>query len=288
MLTRYIALVSQCRTLGVGSLMQVAGAIQKQLLRDAGPSWGLQGLVSAYPSVDTVPPGYWTVLLVDEVAGEAGPEPALAPGLQMDENGQPWAVVSGGDGWPLAASRACLELLLDPWGCQTIAGWHPQQPHKRVEFLLEACSPCQDACFAYAVNGVLLADFVCPAYFGPVSTPGARYSWTGAIRGPGHVLPWGHLSWLDPECNHWFQLQRQHVTESVIDLGPSPRGVAIRSWLARGLPQRVPETSDGQRRLAVHHADAAMARAEWLRQRIELRKRPRTGPAVQDERGQRA
>lgn len=270
MLMRYLALVSLCRELGAGTLMQVAAAIQKQIARDVGPCWGVRAQVSAFPSLETVPPACWPVLIMEARHLQAD---GLQPGLHLDGNGKPYALVCGTADWPLATSRACIELALDPWGCQTIAGCHPREPDIHVEYLFEACAPCQDACFAYAVDGVLVGDFICPAYFEAGAVHGARYSWTGALSASLQVLAGGHLCWLDARNNHWYRLQHGAQDEQISDLGVCA-AMPVRGWQAcsAGARLMVPPggaTAERQRMLAGQHADAAMARAEWLRHRLE-------------------
>src|SRR5207247_9143315 len=68
----------------------------------------------------------------------------------------------------------------------------------QVEYLVEACDPCQDGQFAYPIDGVLVSDFVTPHFYDAFETAGARYSSGGNVEGPRVILPGGYISWRDP------------------------------------------------------------------------------------------
>jgi hypothetical protein len=69
---------------------------------------------------------------------------------------------------------------------------------RRVDFLVEVCDPCEDAAFAYQVNGITVSDFYMPHFFDPLPAPNVRYSFSGAIAAPRTVLRGGYLTWHDP------------------------------------------------------------------------------------------
>ena len=47
------------------TLLPIAAAIQVQVQRDLGPKWGLEAAVSAFPSLEHVPPGASPVVVTD-------------------------------------------------------------------------------------------------------------------------------------------------------------------------------------------------------------------------------
>src|SRR5262249_53895002 len=159
--------------------------------------WDVNGYVSAYASLDEVPSGYWPVLVDDRFS------PALQ-GLHLDARGQPFALVSSAACWSLKLSHLALEMLIDPGGNRGYAGEAPLDDQGPVEFLLAACDPCAGTDCAYEVDGVIVSDFITPAYAGRDVT-GVRYSFTGAIAAPRQVRPGGCLSWLDPVSRQVWQ-----------------------------------------------------------------------------------
>lgn len=198
MLSRYVALVSQTKKVGVAELTAVAAAVQKQVTRDFGPIWGVRANVGAYARLESVPLDYWPVIIRDDLDR---PE---AAGYHEDELGQPSALVRFTDDWSVTVSHETLEMLADPWGRHLVAGQSPQRSGDRVKFLVEVCDPCSDASYGYKVNGIAVSDFYTPEFFDPVATPSVRYSYTGSITAPREVLKGGYLTWFDSTTRKWW------------------------------------------------------------------------------------
>jgi len=178
-------------------LAKVGAALQKQVSRDFSPRWGINGIVSAFATLEDVPVGYWPVIVTEHVPGTHG--------YHEDKSGQPISFVGAGDSWSLIASHETLEMLADPFGKRLIAGQSPKPGQGRVEFLVEVCDPTEAAANAYTVNGILVSDFYTPRYFDPVGSRYVQYSYSGAVKRPRQVLAGGYLSWHDPKSNHWWQ-----------------------------------------------------------------------------------
>ena len=188
MLPIYIALTSRTDRVGLADLAPVAAALQKQVVRDFAPIWGVTASVGFFPS-ENIPMGYWAVSVEDEVHQGGG--------VHLTWNNQPYALVKYGPSWQLAASHEVLEMLADPWGSRTVPGPALNGGAERVEYLVEVCDPCEDSRFAYTVDGVPVSDFYTPRYFDPVASPTVRYSFQGRILAPRQVLPNGYLCWFD-------------------------------------------------------------------------------------------
>ena len=92
------------------------------------------------------------------------------------------------DNWSLRASHECLEMLADPFGDRMIPGPSIERGEGRVSYLVEVCDPPESEEFAYTVNDVLASDFITPSFYDPVTVPGVRYSFTGAVKRPRQVL----------------------------------------------------------------------------------------------------
>jgi hypothetical protein len=182
-------------------LSRVSAALQKQAMRDLGQFWELKATVDSFPTLEDVPVGYWPIIIMDDIGYDAA-------GIHLDENNEPFSLVTASDSvdqWSLTASHELVEMLVDPWGNRMVAGDSPKGDQGRAQFLVEPCDPSEDASFAYTVNGVLVSDFYTVRFFDPVAAPGARYSYTGAIQRPRQVLQGGYLSWLDVASNEWWQ-----------------------------------------------------------------------------------
>jgi hypothetical protein len=211
MLPVQIALVSITRQTDPHDVSHVAAALQKQATRDLAPLWGISATVDAFPSL-RVSAGYWPVIIVDDVKGAAG--------YHQDVLGRPYALVEYSASWSLTASHEILEMLCDPWGRRVAAGRSPKPDQGQVEFLVEACDPCEASDFAYTINGVLVSDFITPSFYDPRRTTSARYSFTGSITRPRQILRGGYISWWDPRSNHvWQQKWLEGDTPRFADLG---------------------------------------------------------------------
>jgi hypothetical protein len=199
---QHLALVSESKLVGLGDLMKVAAALQKQASRDLAPTWNISATVDAFERLEDVPLGYWPMIVKDDI-GFSG-----AAGIHLDRDRQPFALISSSsqlDEWSLTAAHESLEMLVDPFGDRLIAGDSPKQGQGRVSFLVEVSDPSEAAQFAYTVNSILVSDFYTPRYFDPVVSQGVRYSFTGAITEPRQVLAGGYLSWVDSTTGHWWQ-----------------------------------------------------------------------------------
>jgi hypothetical protein len=167
---------------GFSDVSAVAAALQKQAIRDFGPVWQVNASVSALAALESVPVDYWPVIIRDDID-----QPGAA-GYHTDDNGQPFSLVQAADQWQLTASHETLEMLANPFGNRTIAGASPPQAPQtisalqRVVYLVEVCDPCEDAQYAYSVNGQQLSDFITPHYYDPDGASGALYSFRGTSR----------------------------------------------------------------------------------------------------------
>jgi len=193
-----IALVSKVTDVQFDELSRVATALTMQVSRDVTPLWGIAATVEAFHA--QFPPGYWPMFVVANL-------PPTEGGFHLTKHNQPYAKVEVGAHWSLAASHELIEMLVDPSGNRLVAGpeLQVQNGHvvenadKRVEYLVEACDPCEAPDFAYIVEDVIVSDFFTPHYHDPVVSPGTKYSFTGALKKPRDVLKGGYISWFDPE-----------------------------------------------------------------------------------------
>jgi hypothetical protein len=205
-LTANVALVSETPVVDFSQISVAAAALNKQVARDFGPLWEIEGTVSAFETLEAVPVDYWPVIIRDDID-----EPGAA-GYHTDDNGQPFSLVQADEGWTLTSSHEVLEMLADPFGNRTIAGSPPPDSPKpvsefeRVIYLVEVCDPCEAEQFAYHSNGVTVSDFITANYYDPNGTTGARYSFRGNIEAPHTVLDGGYVSFGNPVDNQWYQI----------------------------------------------------------------------------------
>jgi len=225
MLPVQLALVAYTRQADPADVSHVGAALQKQAIRDLAPIWGVAATVDVFPSLRAVPAGYWPVIVVADVKDAAG--------YHQDSGGRPYALVEYSRSWSLTASHEVLEMLCDPWGHRVAAGRSPKPGQGQVEFLVEACDPCEAAEYAYTLNGVLVSDFITPHFYDPRRTVAARYSFTGAVQRPRQILPGGYISWWDPRSNHVWQELWVSEEKEFVDLGEGDfgSGMSLREFV---------------------------------------------------------
>jgi hypothetical protein len=230
MLTRRVALIDMSETVQFSQLAKVAAAFNLQVQRDLSPIWNVRASVTAVPTLDDLPIGVWPIFIVTNLPPGEG-------GVHLTQHRQPYALVEIGDGWTVAASHECLEMLVDPSGNHV----HPSTAIEvkdnqvvdalgKYEYLVEVCDPSEDEPFAYAIDDVTVSDFYTPHFFDPVMVPGVRYSFTGALKRPREVLKNGYLSWFNPSTRTMQQLRFMGSPE-ILDLGPADERLSLREFV---------------------------------------------------------
>ncbi len=199
MISRQIALVSETPDLSSGQLAPIGAAVQRQILNDFAPLWGVQGSVDVFDTFHDIPLGYWPIIIRDDIeSNDAGLH-------KHDENNQPFALVAYTRGWELAVSHEALEMLVDPSGNHLVPGDSIKAGQGRVMYLQEICDPCAGLEFSYLIDGITVCDFCTQRYFDAIPTPGTLYDFRGAISQPLEVLSGGYVSWQLPETGEWWQ-----------------------------------------------------------------------------------
>ncbi len=229
MLPRRIGLVARTSQISFVELAKVAAALNVQVARDVQPIWNLTASVIALDNPDYIEPGIWPIYIEDSI-----PEHAL--GLHLTGHQQPYARVRMGDTWPLTTSHECLEMLIDPSGNRLVSssGIGIDADHEIVdlqdakyEYLVEVCDPSEHPDNAYTIDDVLVSDFYTPNYFDPLRASGVRYSFTGKLTKPRHILPGGYITWFNPSLRRLQQLRyfgTPHIVDVPGTLAQSDRG----------------------------------------------------------------
>ncbi len=184
-----IALVRHDERVPMEEILAVAAALQTQATRDVAPAWGVQGIISAFEKLEDVPPGYFPLLLVEDVQG--------GHGYHVPGQGLPMAVVqyTAGTAWSVLASHEMIEMLVDPAGNLTTPVWTPDDGWR--QYIVEVCDPCQDV--FYLIGDVAVSDFVTPDYYDPSTTRDVPYSFTGALRAPLTLTAGACVSYIMPD-----------------------------------------------------------------------------------------
>ncbi len=198
-LPQHVALVSLSRRVALASLVKIAAALSKQILRDYAPLWSHPGAtVQAFSKLADAPPDYWKIIIKDKLD-----DPGAA-GYHTDEHGQPVSYVEAEpalDDTAITCSHELIEMLTDPFGNRLIAA--DIAAHGRCRILVEPCDPSEAR--SYSINGISVSDFYTPRWFDPQAAAGVRYSYLGALSGPHTLIKGGYLSFVDAK-GKWWQL----------------------------------------------------------------------------------
>ena len=142
---------------------QVAGvipALQRQVSADFKAYWNRECCLVFVAKEQTVPDGWWQIVVMDDPdqAGALGYHELSARGMPL---GKVFARLDleAGASWTVTLSHELLEMLADPW-----VNWCAESAGK--VYALEVCDPVEADKLGYEVDGVLLSDFVTPAWFG--------------------------------------------------------------------------------------------------------------------------
>jgi hypothetical protein len=111
-------------------------------------------------------------------------------------------------------SHELLEMLADPWINWCAIGGDGQI------YALEVADPVEADNLGYEIDGVLVSDFVTPAWFEP--TEADRMDFKRHLSKAGELAPGGYISVLDPQKG-WTQVTARGVG------GPEPV-VGSRRW----------------------------------------------------------
>ena len=271
MLTIKVGLVDTTNTVDTQMMAAVAAALNVQVTRDVPQFWPVQATVSYLPDPHKIPQGVWPVQLVKTLPPGEG-------GFHMTKHNQPYAkviVTPHSDEWTVDASHETIEMLIDPNGnrLQTsmsigIANGKIEDSTGRFEYLVEACDPCEADPFTYSIDGVTVSDFITPHFYDLQAAPGARYSFTGAIKAPREILPGGYISWIDPQSNEMQQILWADPNQPPVlrNLGPAAGG-SLRLFIesnTHSLVQkaRVAPSQEVQAARAAYRKELAAAAAE--------------------------
>ena len=235
MLQVKIVLVDTTGTVKPDAMAAAAEAINVQVTRDLPGYWGVNAAVSYRPDFKSIPQGMWPVQLVKTL-------PKTGRGFHMTRHNQPYAkviVTPDSDDWTIDASHEVIEMLVDPYGnrLQTsnaigIEKGRVIAADGKLEYLVEACDPCEANQYAYSIDGTMVCDFITPSFYDPEVISNARYSFTGAVKAPRQVLPGGYISWVDPHTTEMRQILLVDSDKPKLrNLGRAPKNMSLREFV---------------------------------------------------------
>jgi hypothetical protein len=173
-------------------------SLQKQVRDDFRAYWNLDCTLTFLARGQALTAGWWQIVLLDN------PDQAGVLGYhEISNQGTPLGKVfakldlDSGSSWTVTLSHELLEMLADPW-----TNWCATGGDNRI-YALEVADAVEADGLGYEVDGVLLSDFVTPAWFEPTSAD--RLDFKQHVSKQLELAPGGYISVLDPRKG-WTQV----------------------------------------------------------------------------------
>jgi len=192
-----ISITNSSTVLDDAQIEAAVGALQKQVSRDFAPVWGADAELTFVPSGRLPPKGSWSLVVLDDSdqADDLGYHDLTADGLPQ---GKVFAGsdLKGGYHWTVTASHELVEMLADP--DINLNAFVQATGRTGVLLSYEVADACEADEYGYRIDGVLVSDFVYPAWFETFhAARSARFDHVGHIDKPLGILPGGYLSTFD-------------------------------------------------------------------------------------------
>ena len=198
----------------------VLPALQKQVNTDFKAYWQEDCSLTFLTKHQPLTRGWWQIVVADT------PDQAGALGYhELSNAGSPLGKVfaqfdiRNDFSWTVTLSHELLEMLADPW-----INWCAIGSDSRV-YALEVCDPVECDELAYTIDGVLVSNFVTPAWFEPTCCD--RLDFRKHLTRRLEVHAGGYASVFDPRCG-WKQVTARG--KGAPSLTPGSRHQRRRMW----------------------------------------------------------
>lgn len=193
-----IAITNASTCLSNSQVEAVLPALQQQVSADFKAYWELDCVLNFLPNNVPLTKGWWQIVVLDN------PDQAGALGYhEMTSQGTPLGKIfakldlDNGSSWTVTLSHELLEMLADPW-----INWCAVGSDSKI-YALEVCDAVEADNLGYMIDGVLLSDFVTPAWFEP--TCADRLDFKQRVSKRLELARGGYISIFDPTAG-WTQI----------------------------------------------------------------------------------
>lgn len=210
---------------------KIVHAIQTQVRMDVAQAWGI-GNSSMIQMRDAPAPGHWPVYILDnsDVSGALGyhetdpDDPTKPVGKVFVLDDEKYGLSPS-----VTLSHEIVEILGDPWALHT----EQCNPSAAAEFwATELCDPVEADADGYELEGVLLSDFVLPAYFFSPATAKGPFDYCKRLAKPRTLRPGGYQAYWNGRT--WTQRTAQAapgVTSRALTMGRNKQRRALIEWV---------------------------------------------------------
>jgi hypothetical protein len=212
-----VAVINASTVLTDAQVNAIVPALQQQVHNDFAPVWGIDADLTFVRKGAPPPPNTWWLAILDDSnqAGALGYHETTNQGMPL---GLVFARTAAQDGvnWTITASHELLEMLADPEINLTVFAQHSNTTGTLYAY--EVCDTCEADEFGYEINGVIVSDFVYPAWFELFRASGStQFDHTKHVNAPvPHLLPGGYIGAFDVGSGSgWHQVtaMRHHLVK---------------------------------------------------------------------------
>ncbi len=193
-----VAVFNESKTVSDDEVRAAVVALQKQVHDDFAPAWGVDAELTFVPRDNKPQAGSWWLALSDKSDYEG----AVAY-HSITSEGLPYVKISAASArqqnrsWSMAASHDLLEMLANPKLNLTVVVSSDNAHTGRI-YLREICDPVAGPSCAYKIGGIVVSDFVYPAWFESFRAPGsAQFDHASHVSAPFEVADDSYVTYCD-------------------------------------------------------------------------------------------
>jgi hypothetical protein len=226
-----IVTINESTVIADSDVQAIVAALEKQWNSDLAPVWDLEPATLTFKAKDAAyDPLAWQLVFLDDSdqADALAYHDVTASGMPISKV---FVKTIQGDksSVSVAASHELCEMAVDP--TINLAA----QDNSGSFWAYEVCDPVEDDEYGYEIDGILVSDFVTPAWFGYPSSTGKQLDFMGHATTPFVILSGGYAQKFT--ASGWQQLTGLGVSKK--RALTAPRG-SRRERRARGRENWVP------------------------------------------------
>lgn len=185
-----LALINESTIIDDVEVKKIQRALTIQVVRDFYPYWGAYVRIAFSPKGQLPASNAWQLTFLDDSdqANALGYHDVTPAGLPLGKVFVRSTLADGGK-VSVTASHELLEMLGDPEINLTVLS-----ADNRRLYAYENCDAVELDSLGYDIDGVMVSDFVTPAWFGGLQGP---YDFKNHLNAPFQLAPGGYISILD-------------------------------------------------------------------------------------------
>jgi len=227
-----VAVMNESATISDDEARAAVAALQTQLNRDFAPIWGVGAELAFIARGALATPGSWRLVVEDNSR-----YPSVVSYHTLTEEGLPEVRVAVREAkenhwaWTMAASHDLMEMLVNPRLNVTI--FDSADGRTGRLYIREICDPVSSAKLAYVIDGVIVSNFVYPAWFERFNMQdSAKFDHCGRLNAPFQVAPGSYVNFSEvTQSSGW----RSHFeSEAAVEPDSTKRAKQPSSEAKRG------------------------------------------------------